>query len=89
MLPRIDRELQLGADAVVGGDEQRVVEPGRLQVEEAAESAEVGVGAGATRRTGERSNGTDQRIAGVDRDTGLRISIGGGLVVLGIHGTRD
>src|SRR3546814_7582088 len=67
---RIDRELELGTDPVVRGDEQRVAEPRRLQVEEAAEAAEIGVGARPARRTGQRGDGTDQRIAGVDRYAG-------------------
>ena len=88
MSARIDRELQLGSDPVVCGDQQRIVEPCRLQVEKAAESAKVGIGARTSRRSGERGDGTDQRIAGLDRDAGPGISVGGGLVMLGIHGQR-
>ena len=36
----VDGELQLGADAVIGGDQQRIAIAGRLEVEEAAEPAE-------------------------------------------------
>src|SRR3546814_19614857 len=82
MLARFDRELQFRAHAVVRRDEQGIVEPRRLQVEKAAKAAQVGVGAGSARRTGERGNGTDQRVAGLDRYAGLGISVGGGLVVL-------
>ena len=39
----------------------------------------IGVGAGAARRAGQRGDGADQRVAGLDGDTGLRISVGGGL----------
>ena len=70
-------------------DEQRIVEPCGLQVEEAAEAAEVGVGPGSSCRTGERGYGTDQRVTGLDRYAGLCICICGGLVMLGIHGPRD
>src|SRR3546814_1528898 len=55
VLARFDREFQLGADAVVRRNEQGVVEPRRLQVEETAKTAQVGVGTGTARRTGERS----------------------------------
>ena len=47
----LDRQLELGADAVIGGDQQRIFVAGRLQVEEAAESAELGIGARAGRST--------------------------------------
>ena len=86
---RFDRKFQLGADPIIRRDEQRIVEPRRLQVEKAAEAAQVGVGAGAPCRSRQRGDGTDQRIAGVDRHARLGISVSGGLVVLGIHGTRD
>ena len=43
MPPGFDRELELGADAVVGRDQQRIAIAGRLQVEEAAEAAELGI----------------------------------------------
>ena len=46
MLAGVDGQLELGADAVVGGDEQRVVIARGLEVEEAAEAAQFGVGAG-------------------------------------------
>ena len=75
MLARFDRELQLGAHAIVRRDEQRIVEPRRFQVEKAAETAEVGIGAGAARCAGERGDGTDQRIACLDRYAVLRICI--------------
>ena len=43
MTAALDRELQLGADAVIGGDQQRIAIARRLEVEKAAESAELGV----------------------------------------------
>ena len=41
----LDGDLQLGADAVVGGDQDRVLEAGPLEIEQRAEAAEVGIGA--------------------------------------------
>ena len=70
----VDGELELGADAVVGGDEQGVVIARRLEVEEAAEPAELGIGAGARGRAGEGRDGLHQRIAGGNRDPGIGVS---------------
>ena len=45
VLVGVDGDLQLGADAVIGGNEDRIGETGRLQVEQAAEAADLAVGA--------------------------------------------
>ena len=68
--PVVDGDLELGAHAVVRGDEDRVVEAGGLQIEQAAETTEVGVRAGTSRRPGQRLDGLDQRLARVDVDAG-------------------
>jgi hypothetical protein len=75
MLPGFDRHLQLGADAVGGGDQQRVAHAGRPEIEDGAEAAELGVGAGAPRRAGERLDGVDEGVAGVDVDAGLPVAV--------------
>ena len=62
----LDRQLELGADSVIGGDEQRVVISRGLQVEEAAEAAEFGIGAWPRGRAGKRANGLHKGIPGVD-----------------------
>ena len=72
----LDRQLELGPDAVVGGDQQRIVIARRLQIEEAAESAKLGVGAGPRGRAGERADRLDQRVAGLDRHAGIGIGQG-------------
>ena len=41
----LDRDLDLGADAVGGGDQHRIGEARALEVEQAAEAADLGVGA--------------------------------------------
>ena len=41
----VDGDLELGADAVGGGDQDRVLEARGLEVEQRAEAAELGVGA--------------------------------------------
>jgi len=72
--PGGDGDLQLGADAVVGGDQQGVAESGRLEVEEAAKTAEPRVGAAAGGRAGQRLDSLDQGIAGIDVDAGILVS---------------
>ncbi len=42
----LDRDLDLGADAVGGGDQHRVDKAGPLEVEQAAKAADLGVRAG-------------------------------------------
>jgi hypothetical protein len=58
--------LQLGADAIGGRDQQRILIARRTQIEEAAEAAEVRIRAGAAGRLGERRDGLHQRIARSD-----------------------
>jgi hypothetical protein len=69
-----DGDLQLGADAVVGGDQQGVAEACGLEVEKATEAAESGVGAAAGGRAGQGLDGLDQGVAGIDVDT--RVLVG-------------
>ena len=78
----LDGDLELGADAVVGGDQDRVLVAGRLEVEEAAEAAEVGAGPRPARRLHQRLDGLDQRIAGIDVDAG--ITVGDGCIGVGV-----
>jgi hypothetical protein len=73
VLAGFDRDLQLGADAVGGRDQDRVVVARRLQIEERSESAEARIAAGARRGLGERLDRLDQRIAGIDIDPGIAI----------------
>ncbi len=51
-------------------------EPRRLQVEQAAEAAKIGIGAGPPGGFGEGAIARDQRVAGCDRDARLGIGIG-------------
>ena len=71
--PGLDGDLDLGADAVVGGDQHRVAKAGRLQVEQRAEAAEIGACARPRRRPGQRLDRLDKRIARIDVDAGLGI----------------
>jgi hypothetical protein len=73
-------DLQLGADPVGRGDQQGVAVAELPQVEEGAEAAEAGGAAAPRRRPGERLDRLDQRVAGIDVDTGLSV----GLAVYGV-----
>ena len=50
----LDGDLQLGADAVIGGDQHRIGEAGGLEVEQAAEAADLAIGARPARRAHQR-----------------------------------
>ena len=67
----LDRDLHLGADAVVGGDEDRILEARRLEVEQTAEAADLRVRSGPPRRPHERLDRVHHGVAGVDVDAGL------------------
>ena len=62
----LDGDLELGADAVGRGHQHRILEPGRLEVEQAAEAAQIGVGAGPARGACGRRDARDQGFARVD-----------------------
>ena len=59
----LDGDLQLGADAVGGGDQQRVVVAGRLQVEQRAEAAQRRLRARPAGGLGQRLDRLDQGVA--------------------------
>ena len=64
----VDRDLDLGPDAIGGRDQNGVLETGRLEVEQAAESADFCIG---TRTRGGADHGLDevhQPVSGVDVD---------------------
>ena len=68
-----DRDLDLGADAVIGGDQDGIDEAGRFQIEQAAKPADFRIGARAARRANERLDPLDHGIARVDVDAGFGI----------------
>src|SRR3546814_670891 len=71
--PGGDGDLQLGAHAVVGGDQQGIAVARRLEVEEAAEAAEPGVGPAAGGRARQRLDCLDQRVTGIDVDASILV----------------
>ncbi len=70
-------DLQLGADAVGAGDEDRVLVAGGLEVEQGAESAQTGIGADPCGGFRQRLDRIDESSAGVDVNTGILIGVAG------------
>ena len=66
-----DRDLDLGADAVGGGDQDRILEAGALEVEQSAEAADLGVRARPRRGPHQRLDQLHHAVAGVDIDAGI------------------
>ncbi|CEG08241.1 hypothetical protein BN961_01655 [Afipia felis] len=62
----LDRDFQLGSDAVRGGDQHRIAKTGPLEVEQAAEAADLGIRAGAGGRANHRLDEVDQPVTGID-----------------------
>ncbi len=71
--PGLDGDHQLGADAVRGRDQQRIVVAGGLQVEQRPEAAQRRIGARPARGLRQRLDRFDERIARVDVDAGLGV----------------
>ena len=70
----LDRDLDLGTDAVGGGHQDRILEAGGLEVEQAAKPADLGIRARTGRRAHHRLDQIDQTIAGIDIDARICIS---------------
>ena len=69
----VDRDLDLGSDAVVRGDQHRILEARALEIEQSAEAADLGVGARPRSRLHQRLDQVHHAVARVDIDAGLRI----------------
>ena len=74
--PGLDRELHLGADAVGGGHQDRVGIAGGLEVEQAAETADRAIGAGALGRADRRLDQVDEAVSGRNIDAGIGVAGG-------------
>ena len=82
----LDRDLQLGADAVGSGDQHGVLEAGRPGIEQAAKAADLGVGAGPCGGAHQGLDHVDQTVSGIDVDAGIGI---GEAVALGHANSRS
>ncbi|MDH6639266.1 UNVERIFIED_ORG: hypothetical protein M2438_004441 [Methylobacterium sp. SuP10 SLI 274] len=69
----LDGDLHLGADAVIGGDQDRVLEARGLEVEQTAEAADLRIRPRPARGAHQRLDRLDERVARVDVDAGLRV----------------
>ena len=70
----INGDLELGADAIRGCHQYRILETCGRQVEQPAEAAQIGVCAAAARGTGGGRNARHQRFTGVNIHAGVFIS---------------
>ena len=77
----LDRDSELGADPVVGRDQHGIDEARGLQVEQAAETADLGVRARPTRRAHQRLDRLDHGVSRIDIDAGIGVGerVGTGL----------
>jgi hypothetical protein len=66
----LDGDFQLGADAIGGGNQDRILEPGGLEVEQRAKTAQRGIGTLAAGGGGQRLDRIDESLAGIDIDSG-------------------
>ena len=91
--PGLDRNLQLGADAVGGRYQDRVGESRGAQVEQRAETADPAQRAGPGGGAGQRGDGRHQRLPGIDIDSGgavvERDAGGGGRIATGHAWSRS
>ncbi len=65
--------LRCRADPVIGGDENRIGKTRRLEIENSAEAADLGIRAGSPCDARERLDLFDQGIAGSDTDAGTGV----------------
>jgi hypothetical protein len=71
MYSHVNSNLELRADAVRAADEDRVLVSRGLEIERAAETANLAIGPGSSRGTHERLDYFHEGVAGIDRDTCL------------------
>ena len=64
---------QLSADAVIGGDKDRILEAGCLEIEQAAKAADLAVGSGTPGGADRWLDGFDQCVSGIDVDASLLV----------------
>ena len=72
--PGLDGDAQLGAHAVIGGDQDRVLEPAGLEVEQSPEAAQGRIGALAAGGPGERLDRLHQGVSGGNVHPGIGVA---------------
>ena len=71
---RFDRDLDLGADTVGGGDENGIGKTGRLEIEQSAKAADLGIGARARSPAHQGLDQFHQAVTGINVDAGCRVA---------------
>jgi hypothetical protein len=71
MTARLDGDLQLGADAIGGDDQQGILETSGAWIAERAEAAQGRIGPRSRGGARQGRDGLDQGIAGIDVDAGI------------------
>ena len=69
----LDRDLDLGADAVGRRHQHRVLEPGAGEIEQPAKAADFGIRAGARGGADQRLDQVHHPVAGIDIDPGIAV----------------
>jgi hypothetical protein len=69
----LDRDFNFGADPIIGGDQERITKARRLEIENAAEAADFGVGTTPPCGAHNRLDFSNHRIARIDIDAGTGI----------------
>ena len=82
---RLDRDLELGADAVGARDEDRILEARRLEVEQSTEAAQPAHHARPVGAAGQGLDVLDQRVARIDIDAGVLVGQGWPVVAGGVR----
>ena len=80
----LNGDLELGADGVGRRHQDGIGKARTLEVEQAAEAADLGIRAGPRGRPHQRLDQLDQAVAGIDIDAGVRI--GQAVLALGHDG---
>jgi len=73
---------QFGTDPIRGRDQQRILESGGFQIKDPAKAADASIGAGPGGGTGQRFDGIDKPVSGVDIDA--RVAIGERAIASGL-----
>ncbi len=69
-----DRDFDLGSDAVGRGDQDCIAEAGSLEIEQAAEAADLGIRAGSRGSAHQRLDQFHHAVTGIDIDAGGRVA---------------
>lgn len=78
MYPNLDSDFELCADPVCTTDQEWILVTCSLQIKDATKAADFAIGTWATGAAGIGFDSLNEGLTGIDRDTCLSISEGGG-----------